>query len=549
MVLRRVKDLVRNKFNVVDRRGRRERRLAAGGAGPGAGRQRPAVRRVARSTRCCAFIREQAEVSNEEKELQTFSDGRWPRPRLQALGGLSGDASGWNGSRARCAAMLGEVLARDEIKDPRVRGAGLITVTHVRVSGDLRHARGAVHRHGPTRRRWSACAQGLNHASGYFRQAIARRLRMKVVAGRDVRGRPGVRAGRARREAAARGSRRARDVAPSEPRRRRDDGRRRRRRRRRRARTTRPARQRRRPGRRQADRADLVRRRAQGAARGRPASASATAARWTRLASGVLPICLGEATKLAQFLLDADKEYDVHGLLRRRDRHRRRRRATVTARPMRRASTRRPSSARWRPSRARSRRCRPVYSALKRDGRPLYDYARAGETVEVAPRDVVVHELELTSLRGPDAVVLRDALLEGDVRARRWRATSGGRWASGAHVTALRRTRSGPFALAEARPLDERAGGSGGRAADRRRFRWSRPPRRPAPPASSALSTTTPPATLRLGRSIALEARRPDWRPGSARLPARRPREAGGGRRAQRAGTCGRPDALEFLRV
>ena len=38
-------------------------------------------------------------------------------------------------------AVLGEVLARDEIKDPRVRGAGLITVTHVRVSGDLRHAR------------------------------------------------------------------------------------------------------------------------------------------------------------------------------------------------------------------------------------------------------------------------------------------------------------------------------------------------------------------------------------------------------------------------
>ncbi len=37
-------------------------------------------------------------------------------------------------------AVVGEVLARDEIKDPRVRGAGLITVTHVRVSGDLRHA-------------------------------------------------------------------------------------------------------------------------------------------------------------------------------------------------------------------------------------------------------------------------------------------------------------------------------------------------------------------------------------------------------------------------
>ena len=41
-------------------------------------------------------------------------------------------------------AVLGEVLARDEIKDPRVRGVGLITVTHVRISGDLRHARGKL---------------------------------------------------------------------------------------------------------------------------------------------------------------------------------------------------------------------------------------------------------------------------------------------------------------------------------------------------------------------------------------------------------------------
>ena len=45
-------------------------------------------------------------------------------------------------------AVLGEVLARDEIKDPRVRGAGLITVTHVRVSGDLRHARALFTVHG-----------------------------------------------------------------------------------------------------------------------------------------------------------------------------------------------------------------------------------------------------------------------------------------------------------------------------------------------------------------------------------------------------------------
>jgi ribosome-binding factor A len=78
-------------------------------------------------------------------------------------------------------AVLGEVLARDEIKDPRVRGVGLITVTHVRVSGDLRHARALFTVHGLAEDALDRVRQGLDHASGYFRRAIARRLRMKVA--------------------------------------------------------------------------------------------------------------------------------------------------------------------------------------------------------------------------------------------------------------------------------------------------------------------------------------------------------------------------------
>ena len=78
-------------------------------------------------------------------------------------------------------AVLGEALARDEIKDPRVRGAGLITVTHVRVSGDLRHARAFFTVHGLDEPALDRVRAGLDHASGYFRQAIARRLRMKVA--------------------------------------------------------------------------------------------------------------------------------------------------------------------------------------------------------------------------------------------------------------------------------------------------------------------------------------------------------------------------------
>ncbi|HVU49880.1 MAG TPA: 30S ribosome-binding factor RbfA [Polyangia bacterium] len=78
-------------------------------------------------------------------------------------------------------AVLGEVLARDEIKDPRVRGVGLITVTHVRVSGDLRHARAMFTVHGLEEAALERVRAGLDHASGYFRHAIARRLRTKVA--------------------------------------------------------------------------------------------------------------------------------------------------------------------------------------------------------------------------------------------------------------------------------------------------------------------------------------------------------------------------------
>jgi tRNA pseudouridine55 synthase len=96
----------------------------------------------------------------------------------------------------------------------------------------------------------------------------------------------------------------------------------------------------------------------------------------------------------------------------------------------------------------------PIYSALKREGRPLYDYARAGETVTIAPRAVVVHELELTSFAGPAAASFTMRCSKGTY-VRALARDLGRALGVGGHVTALRRTRSGPFSLAEARPLDE----------------------------------------------------------------------------------------------
>jgi len=78
-------------------------------------------------------------------------------------------------------AIIGEVIARREIKDPRVQGAGLITITHVRVSGDLRQAHALFTVHNAPDAELEHVREGLDHASGYFRHAISRRLRLKVT--------------------------------------------------------------------------------------------------------------------------------------------------------------------------------------------------------------------------------------------------------------------------------------------------------------------------------------------------------------------------------
>lgn len=171
------------------------------------------------------------------------------------------------------------------------------------------------------------------------------------------------------------------------------------------------------------------------------------------LASGVLPICVGEGTKLAAFLLDADKEYEVTVRLGiETDTYDAD--GTVTARHdaagideerVRAALGAFTGTIEQRP---------PIYSALKRDGRPLYDYARAGEEVEIAPRTVVIHELALTRFGGPDGIDLRVRCSKGTY-VRSLAFDLGRALGVGGHVTALRRTRSGPFGLAGARPLDE----------------------------------------------------------------------------------------------
>jgi ribosome-binding factor A len=76
---------------------------------------------------------------------------------------------------------LAAALSRGEIKDPRVQQAGLITFTHVWISGDLREARARFIVHDADEDALERVRQGLTSAAGYFRRLVGRQLRLKVI--------------------------------------------------------------------------------------------------------------------------------------------------------------------------------------------------------------------------------------------------------------------------------------------------------------------------------------------------------------------------------
>jgi tRNA pseudouridine55 synthase len=119
------------------------------------------------------------------------------------------------------------------------------------------------------------------------------------------------------------------------------------------------------------------------------------------LASGMLPICLGEATKFGAQLLDADKMYRVRSRLGERTPSADRESEVLETRAlpdfsvadMERALADFPREYAQVP---------PMHSAIKQDGKPLYEYARAGITRERAARTVLIHEMRLLDWQAPD---------------------------------------------------------------------------------------------------------------------------------------------------
>jgi tRNA pseudouridine55 synthase len=119
------------------------------------------------------------------------------------------------------------------------------------------------------------------------------------------------------------------------------------------------------------------------------------------LASGMLPICFGEATKFGAQLLDADKTYRVCARLGERTASADRESAVLESRALPDFSAAQMESALAGFPREYSQ-VPPMQSAIKQDGRPLYEYARAGITRERAARTIVIHEMRLLDWRPPD---------------------------------------------------------------------------------------------------------------------------------------------------
>jgi tRNA pseudouridine55 synthase len=96
----------------------------------------------------------------------------------------------------------------------------------------------------------------------------------------------------------------------------------------------------------------------------------------------------------------------------------------------------------------------PMYSALKRDGKPLYEYARAGIELEREPRSVTLHQLDLVSLFDDGRSAKINVACSKGTYIRTLAQDIGRALGCFAHLSALRRTEIGPFSLANAITLD-----------------------------------------------------------------------------------------------
>jgi tRNA pseudouridine55 synthase len=170
------------------------------------------------------------------------------------------------------------------------------------------------------------------------------------------------------------------------------------------------------------------------------------------MASGVLAIALGEATKTVPFAMEAEKTYEFvarWGEARDSDDGEGKVTGTSTVRP-----TRREIEAALPRFVGEIEQVPPSFSAIKVGGERAYDLARDGEPPHLEPRTVTVHEARLLSQLDADHAAFEMRCGKG-AYVRAWVRDLARALGTVGHVSALRRTRIGPFSLSEAIPLEK----------------------------------------------------------------------------------------------
>jgi len=168
-------------------------------------------------------------------------------------------------------------------------------------------------------------------------------------------------------------------------------------------------------------------------------------------ATGLLPVCLGEATKASAFLLDADKSYEATLKLGVRTDTADCEGEVVETAPLPLLS-REGIIAAMHSLTGEIEQVPPIYSALKKNGRPLYDYARRGEAVQAEPRRVRVHRFELIDF--DDETIRFRATVSKGTYIRTLGEDLAVQLGSVGHLMQLRRTETGGFKVATALPLE-----------------------------------------------------------------------------------------------
>lgn len=171
------------------------------------------------------------------------------------------------------------------------------------------------------------------------------------------------------------------------------------------------------------------------------------------MATGVLPICFGRATKIAQYLLDSDKEYiatiklgietdsgDSEGQVIAENND-----IPVLSNDL--------IENVLEEFRGDISQVPPMFSALKHNGQPLYKLAREGKKVEIKSRDIKIYKLELLRF-SKDTLEIKVKCSKGTY-IRSLAIDIGKKIGCGGHLIELQRTQSGPFTLGQACDLDE----------------------------------------------------------------------------------------------